>query len=128
MKIEYKFVTGTVEVEVPEDWGTLLVDLDRQEYNINHKETRRHCSLEAYNMDDALLPSEEDVVRDILAAEEQRHLYEAIDRLEPRQQKLIRQVYFEGRTFTSIAQEEGVDRTAVSKATKRAIQKLKKYL
>ena len=29
MKIEYKFVTGTVEVEVPNEWGTVLVDLDR---------------------------------------------------------------------------------------------------
>ena len=53
---------------------------------------------------------------------------EAIAKLEPRQQRLIRQVYFEGRTFTSIAQEKGVDRTAVSKATKRAIRKLKKFL
>ena len=99
-----------------------------QEYNNDHKETRRHCSLDAYNLDDAMLPSDEDVVRDILAAEERRHLYEAIGKLEPRQQKLIRQVYFEGRTFTSIAQEEGVDRTAVSKATRRAIRKLKKFL
>ena len=128
MKIKYEFVTGAVEVEVTDDWGTILVDLDRQEYNINHKETRRHCSLEAYNLDDGLLPSSEDVVRDIFAAEEQRHLHEAIGRLEPRQQKLIRQIYFEGRTFTSIAQEEGVDRTAVSKATKRAVRKLKNFL
>ena len=128
MKIEYKFVTGTVEVEVPDVWGTVLVDLDRQEYNNDHKETRRHCSLEAYNLDDALFPSEEDVVRDVIAAEERRHLREAIAKLEPRQQRLIGQVYFEGRTFTSIAQEKGVDRTAVSKATKRAIRKLKKFL
>ena len=78
MKIEYKFVTGTVEVEVPDEWETVLVDLDRQEYNNDHKETRRHCSLEAYNLDDGLLPSDEDVVRDILAAEERQHLYEAI--------------------------------------------------
>ena len=52
MKIKYEFVTGAVEVEVTDDWGTILVDLDRQEYNINHKETRRHCSLDAYNLDD----------------------------------------------------------------------------
>lgn len=128
MKIKYEFATETVEVDVTDDWGSILVDLDRQEYNNDHKETRRHCSLEAYNLDDALLPSEEDVVRDILAAEERRYLREAIAKLEPRQQRLVRQVYFEGRTFTSIAQEEGVDRTAVSKATKRAIRKLKKFL
>ncbi len=128
MKVEYKFVTGAVEVEVPDEWESVLVDLDRQEYNNDHKETRRHCSLEAYNQDNALLPSDEDVVRDVFAAEDKRRLREAIGRLEPRQQKLIRQVYFEGRTFTAIAYEEGVDRTAVSKATKRAVKKLKKFL
>ncbi len=128
MKVEYKFVTGAVEVEVPDEWESVLVDLDRQEYNNDHKETRRHCSLEAYNQDNALLPSDEDVVRDVFAAEDKRRLREAIGRLEPRQQKLIRQVYFEGRTFTAIAHEEGVDRTAVSKATKRAVKKLKKFL
>ena len=47
MKIEYKFVTGAVEVEVSNEWGTLLVDMDRQEYNNDHKETRRHISLDA---------------------------------------------------------------------------------
>jgi len=128
MKVEYEFVTGTVEVEVPDEWGTVLIDLDRQEYNNDHKETRRHCSLEAYNQDNTLLPSDEDVMRDILVGEDKQCLREAIGRLEPRQQKLIRQVYFEGRTFTAIAQEEGVDRTAVSKATKRAVKKLRKFL
>ena len=29
------------------DWILKLCELDRQEYNIQHKETRRHCSLEA---------------------------------------------------------------------------------
>lgn len=88
MKIKYEFVTGAVEVEVTDDWGTILVDLDRQEYNINHKETRRHCSLDAYNLDDTLFPSDVDVLRDILRAEDAERLYSAIAKLEPRQQKL----------------------------------------
>ena len=47
MKITYKFVTGEVaEVEVPEEIGAVIVDLDRLEYNNDHKETRRHYSLE----------------------------------------------------------------------------------
>ena len=47
MKITYKFVTGEVaEVEVSEEIGAVIVDLDRQEYNNDHKETRRHYSLE----------------------------------------------------------------------------------
>ena len=56
MKIKYEFANETVEVEVSEEWGSIVVDLDRQEYNANHRETRRHCSLEAYNLDDALIP------------------------------------------------------------------------
>ena len=47
MKITYKFVTGEVtEVEVSEEIGAVIIDLDRQEYNNDHKETRRHYSLD----------------------------------------------------------------------------------
>lgn len=44
MKIKYKFATETVEIEVADDWGNLVIDLDRQEYNNDHAETRRHVS------------------------------------------------------------------------------------
>ena len=69
MKIKYEFATETVEIEVTDDWGAIVVDLDRQDYNTDHKETRRHCSLEAYNLDDGLLPSDENVEQRILQAE-----------------------------------------------------------
>ncbi len=100
MKIKYEFATETVEVEVTDDWGSILVDLDRQEYNINHKETRRHCSLDAYNLDNTLFPSDVDVLRDILKAEDDERLHNAIAKLEPRQQKLIWQMFFEAATPT----------------------------
>ena len=46
MKISYEFVTGEVsEVEVDERLGGMLLDLDRQQYNNDQKETRRHFSL-----------------------------------------------------------------------------------
>ena len=47
MKFEYKSVTGTVAIDVDEEWVAILEDLDRQEYNNDHKETRRHYHLEA---------------------------------------------------------------------------------
>lgn len=128
MKIKYQLATETVEIEVTDDWGNLVVDLDRQEYNINHKETRRHCSLDAFNLDDALFPSDDDVEAEVTTKDENRRLYAAIAQLSPRQQYLIRQVYFEGRKYTDIAREEGVDRTAISHATDRAIKNLKKIL
>ena len=39
MKIKYEFVTGeTVEVEVDDSIGKVMVELDRIEYNNDHKE------------------------------------------------------------------------------------------
>ena len=128
MKIKYAFATETVEIEVDEDVGNFIVDLNRKDYNVNHNETRRHCSLEAYNLDDALLPSDENVEESAITKDEHSRLYTAISQLSPRQQYLIEQVYFMGRKYTDIAREEGVDRTAISHATKRAINKLKKLL
>lgn len=128
MKIKYQLATETVEIEVADDWGNLVIDLDRQEYNINHKETRRHCSLDSFNLDDALFPSDDDVETEVATKDEYRRLYAAIAQLSPRQQYLIRQVYFEGKRYTDIAREEGVDRTAISHATDRAIKNLKKIL
>lgn len=128
MKIKYEFVNETVEIEVSDEWATVIADLDRKEYNINHKETRRHCSLEAYNLDDALLPSDEDVAGDFIKSEESKKLMAALERLEPRQQRILRQVFFEGRSYADIAREEGVHRTAVQHAADRAMKKLRNIL
>ncbi len=128
MKIKYEFVNETVEIEVSDEWGSILIDLDRQEYNDNHRETRRHCSLEALNLDDAYLPSDVDVLGEIVAAYDRKQLYSAIAQLEPRQQKLIRQVYFEGRGYTELAREEGCDESAIRHAVARAVKKIKKFL
>ena len=33
----YHFSNGeTISVEIPDDWGEILIDLDRQEYNNDH--------------------------------------------------------------------------------------------
>ena len=128
MKIEYKFVTGTVEVEVPDDWGTVLVDLDRQEYNNDHKETRRHCSLEAYNLDDALLPSDEDVVRDIIKAEEAGRLCEALSHLDADQRELVEALYFEGVKAAEFAKQKGVSPSAITQRKATVLKKLKRFL
>ena len=128
MKIKYEFATETVEVEVTDDWGSILVDLDRQEYNINHKETRRHCSLDAYNQDDALLPSDEDVVRDILAAEDNQRLFEAIAHLDAEQQELVRAIFFREMSVSEYAKRHGITQPAASQRKKAVLKKLKEFL
>ena len=57
MKITYEFVTGEVsEVEVDVRLGGMLLDLDRQQYNNDQKETRRHVSLDGMACEEGCLP------------------------------------------------------------------------
>lgn len=128
MKITYHFSNETVEIDVPREWADFVCELDRLEYNIEHKETRRHCSLDAYNLDDNRIPSDRNTEFEALAEIRHEEVEAAIEKLIPRRQKLIRQVFFEGRTYTSIAHDEGVDESAIRHAVGRALKKLKKYL
>lgn len=129
MKIKYTFANGDVtEVEVSEEIGAVVLDLDRQEYNANHRETRRHCSLEAFDLDGNLIPSKENVEWDFIKKEESTKLLDAISQLNSRQQKLIKAIYLEGRKVTELALEEGVHWTAITHAVERALKKLEKIL
>ena len=128
MKIKYEFADETVEIEVDDTWGAVLVELDRQEYNNRQAETRRHCSFEACDQDSNQIPSDEDLPSNFEITEKNRKLYLAIKKLEPRQQYLIEQVYFLRRKQKDIAAEEGVSCAAICRALKRAENKLKKFL
>jgi len=129
MKIQYKFASETIAIEVSDEWGEILIDLDRQEYNNDHKETRRHYHMEGcvYEGDDfavedqALARMLED---DGLLAK----LPSAVASLLPRQRRLINQVFVERKTYVAIAREDGVDESAVRKAVGRALKRLEKLL
>ena len=128
MKIKYAFATETIEVEISEKDANIIVDLDRQEYNVNHKETRRHCSLDAFNLDDTLFPSDENVEAETETKDLYRRLYDAIALLEPQQKELVRQVFFNERKIVDIASEKGVSEAAIRNRLKKIIQRLKKIL
>lgn len=128
MKIKYEFATETVEIDVEEQWANIVLDLDRQDFNVDRKETRRHCSLEAYNLDDSLLPSDEDLVGDVIRNQENERLYWAIGMLTPEQQDLVKAIFFEGVSVSDYAASHGVSQPAISQKKETAIKKLKKLL
>ena len=128
MKIKYEFANEAVEIEVEEKWATIVLDLDREEYNDNHRETRRHCSLDAPNLDDTLLPSDVDVFEAVADAEGKRNLYQAIDKLSPQQRELIWRIYFQGEHPADIARELGVSKTAIHNRLQRIFCQLQKNL
>ena len=44
MKIKYEFADGDVEVDVPNEWASILVELDRLERTNDKKLSRIHIS------------------------------------------------------------------------------------
>ena len=129
MKIRYEFVNGEVsEIEVDDSLGELLVDFDRQQYNNDHKETRRHVSLDGMDYEGELFASAEDTEGEILRREDTARLLEAMEALSSSQRELVLKVYFNGRSLVSIAAEEGVSHVAIVRRLNRIYEKLRKKL
>jgi len=128
MKIKYEFATETVEIEVDETWGTVLVDLDRQEYNNDQSETRRHCSLEAYGEKHTELTTEEDSFATLLRKETAEAIEKALEQLKPAHRELIQALFFDGISNEEYASRCGVTPGAISQRKATALKKLKKFL
>jgi RNA polymerase sigma factor (sigma-70 family) len=130
MKIEYTYqtATGPITIEVGQTDYDILIDLDRREYNANHRETRRHASLDAYNADDNLIASTVDITSEYEAKEQRAHIDSALGKLRPEQERLIRAVFFEGVSPGEIARRGGVDKSAISHRLSRAYRQLRKFL
>ena len=129
MKITYEFVTGEVSgVEVDEHLGGMLLDLDRQQYNNDQKETRRHFSLDGMDYEGEQFASAEDTEREAVRQEGMARLYSAMEVLSPSQRELVEKVYFEERKITDIAREEGVSEAAIRNRLKKIYSRLKKFL
>lgn len=128
MKYKYDFCSETVEIDVPEEWAQVLQNLDREEYNNNQKETRRHSSLEIFDPDDWHMASPDDVEADVLASFDKDRIKAALQTLPERSKYLIEQVCFEKRSYADISREEGKSRAAVYYATQDALMALKHKL
>ena len=126
MKIKYKFANESIEIDVAEKWGDIVVELNRLEYNTNHAEIRRHTSLSSFAYEDRKhFADGTDLLADLIDSEV---VSRAMANLTERQQYLIRKIYLEGWKFTEIAAIEGVDESAIRHAVNRAKDRLKKVL
>lgn len=129
MKIKYKSVTDSVEViDVTEEWASVLVELDRLDHNRNQTETRRHCSLEAFNLDGEMLSTGEDIEEDILRQETFWEVRAAVAQLPPRQREVIERLYFLGQTGVEVAAAMGINRGTVADYHAAAKKNLRKIL
>ena len=130
MKITYKFVTGEVaEVEVSEEIGAVIVDLDRLEYNNDHKETRRHYSLEGKVYEGMDYAVEDPGLEALFAGPtDEERLHAGIRQLSPDQKEMVRAIYFENMSVNDYAARMGVTQSAISHRLQTVKKKLKKLL
>jgi len=137
MKIKYTFVTGeSVEIEVDAELSNVVIAIEHDQSNRDRAETRRHSSLDqladtGFDPADkaagpAAVSEQKEAIAEHLA--DLAKLKKAMSELLPQQQDLIRKIYFENRTLTSIAVEEGVSVAAIHDRLKKIHQKLKRLL
>ena len=126
----YHFSNGeTISIDVSDDWGEILIDLARQEYNNDHKETRRHYSLEGKVYEGMDYAVEDPGLEALFAGPtDEERLCDAIQKLDPDQQTMIRAIYFDGVSVNDYAARMGVTQSAISHRLQTVKKKLKKLL
>jgi len=128
MKITYKFVTGeTKEIEVDEKTYNEIKELDRQLYNTNQREARRHCSADRLRDEFGfeLRDNTIDILRDTLSNDYWEWI---LSNLNERQKDLVSRVFFNGAKISEIAREMGISRQSAKESFDYALKKIKKLL
>ena len=72
-----------------EEWGNVLIELDRREYNVNRRETRRHTSLDNGNADGEWLTFDQEYDGILESKEISNKVRTASNLLKPKQRDLI---------------------------------------
>ena len=128
VEITYRFADGHVEeLEVEQEVAETLKELDRQEYNSNHRETRRHVTFDT-NDEKTWLAVEDQQLSILLGGlSDDQRLYAAISTLNPKQKEMVRDLFFRHHTQAEYASNHAVSQQAVSAQLNTIIKKLKKH-
>lgn len=142
MKIQYKSVTGNIEIEVEEDWGNCVLELNRADYNSERKDHRTDRKYHGAPITVEESESESyagfkrergqvqtgDIVDNLVRKEENERLHHAVDKLPTDQRELVNALFFDDVKPVDYAKAKNVSKSAVSQQLSRALKNLKKYL
>lgn len=133
MRINYEFLTGErLEIEVDDNIGEVIIEMEKMQSRRNRSETRRHNSLEFMQENrDGYRPMQfadnrADVEQIIIHSEEKERLHRAIQKLDRKDSIIVKKYYFEDKTMVEIGKELGISAMAVSKRLKKIPDKIKK--
>ena len=127
MIIKYEFVTGEIaEIEVSGDIAEATIEIVREAYNNEHRETRRHNSLEK-KAKQGFQFEDKSVAVDIIVEKKEtsKGLHNALKKLLPQQKVLIEKVFFQNISIIQIARAEGVNEASIRTRLKKIYKKLK---
>lgn len=123
MVIKYKFLdNATSEVEVDDELGKHITEMDEAAAKINRKETRRHVYMSELEEKGHYIPADTDPLNDVLKEERIRELMAAIEKLQPQQKVLLIRVYWNKEHQKDIAAEEGVSQQAIASRLKTILK------
>lgn len=132
MKITYNFVDGeTIEIEVNDEIGNIILDMDRCEYNNDHAETRRHISIELFDDKSPELSDEKKpefiMIGSLTLDIQDERFNKALETLTPAQRDLIEHIYFKGMKAREYAALIGRKENTVSITHDRALKRIEKF-
>lgn len=135
MRINYEFLTGErFEIEVDDNIGEVIIEMEKMQCRRNRTEMRRHNSLEFMQENrDGYSPMQfadnrADVEQIIIHSDEKERLHRAIQKLDRKDSIIVKKYYFEDKTMAEVGKELGITAMAVSKRLKKIPDKIKKLL
>lgn len=128
----YVFVDGeTAKVLEQVDEATRQKYLE-EEYKMNMSDIGYHRVTQSLDksLDNGfdIIDEKQDVEEMAIKQAEKETVLEAISKLEPQQQWLIKELYFYGRTQVDVAKELGISKAAITNRLNKISVKIKKFL
>ena len=127
---QYKFTDEVITVEISDEWASVLSELDREEYNNDHAETRRHVSLDNGEDGDWLSTEKGKTLIEIagkIFSLDDRRFAKARRILSKKQTELYESVYDRGDSVGEYAADNNIDQSTASKRNSAVIEKFKKF-
>ena len=132
-KIKYELNGEWVEIEVTdsfaESYELITRESTRNDWKHNKRNQKYHASLEVLTESGFQIASDEPTPAEEFEKHEQiAMLRQALTTLTKDQQWLITEVYFKGRPQIEIANELGLDPTAIRNRLRKIYKRIKKFL
>lgn len=129
-EIIYKFQDGTKQtVKVQDDFYKTYEFVEKESKRQDRKETRRHIPLSFFDeqgveFEDIGTNIEESLIKDDIYS----LLGQAVKLLNQKQQNLVYQVFYNNKSLTEIAKEQGVSKSAITQQMQVILKKLRDIL